>query len=69
MSRKINTRRTPARRVQENEVQEEIPPLGEEVHQVPQDSCHDPIVPPRSYGEPSFRDKAYLTLWGLEQAL
>ena len=33
---KINTRRTPATRVEENEVQEEIPDKVEELEQAPQ---------------------------------
>ena len=43
VSMKINTRRTPATSVEENEVQEEIPHKVEEVEQVPQDA-QGPIV-------------------------
>ena len=39
----MNTRRTPARRVEENEVQEDIPPQVEEVEQVPQGSQCDQV--------------------------
>ena len=46
VSRNMNTRRTSARRVEENEVQEEIPLEVEEVEQVPQGAQGDqvPIV-------------------------
>ncbi|TMX05787.1 hypothetical protein EJD97_024853 [Solanum chilense] len=42
----MNTRRSPARRVEENEVQEEIPPQVEEVEIIPQSAQSDqvPIV-------------------------
>ncbi|TMX02766.1 hypothetical protein EJD97_019966 [Solanum chilense] len=42
----MNTRRTPARRLEENEVQEEIPPQVEKVEKVPQGAKGDqvPIV-------------------------
>ena len=42
----MNTRRTPARRVKDNEVQEQIPPQVEEVEKVPQGDQGDqvPIV-------------------------
>ena len=43
----MNTRKTPPRRVEENEVQEEIPPKVEEVEQVPQngEGVEDSHVP------------------------
>ena len=44
VSMKINTRRTPARRVEENEVQEKIPPQVEEVEQVPQGALGDQVT-------------------------
>ena len=42
----MNTRKKPARRVEDNEVQEEIPPQVEDVKQVPQGAQGDqvPIV-------------------------
>ena len=43
VSRKMNTKSTPSRRVEENEVIEEIPPQVEEVYQVTQGD-HVPIV-------------------------
>ena len=40
---KMNTRRTSDRRVEEKDVQEEIPPQVEEVKQVPQDAQGDQV--------------------------
>ena len=43
VSKKINTRRIPTRRVEKNEEQEEIPPKVEEVNQVPQSAQGDQV--------------------------